>query len=361
VPVTYNNLYEQLYQYENLHIAYLEARKEKRYREGVLRYTANLEENLIDLQNHLIYQSYVVSDYHKVIIRIPKKRIIMILPFRDRVLQWAIYRVVNPIFSRSFIKDSYGCVKDKGNLRAVRRIQYWMKLLGRQNKEVYVLSLDIRKYFFRVPHEVILNTLRKKIADERMMWLLETIICSKKSAFGLPHDVIDVEDAELIYDVGMPVGSLVSQMIANIVLNEADQYAKRVLQIPHYIRYMDNFAIFSNDKQELHRYKALMKGFLYENMRLELSAENITRARDGLEFAGYRVWADKLILRKSTTLRMKRSLKHVVQQYRDGAISLEKANSVFQSYRGMLDHCDSNSLTNKVLEDFALIRKSTPE
>jgi len=357
----YRNLFEQVYQYDNLHQAYLEARKDKRFRDGVLRYSANLEENLIDMQNHLIYQSYAVGEYRKVIIRIPKKRIIMILPFRDRVLQWAVYRIINPLFERSFIKDSYGCVKEKGNLRAARRIQYWMKLLGRQNREVYILSLDIRKYFFRVPHDIILDILRKKIDDERMMWLFETIICSKRNAFGLPLDVVDVEDAKLLFNIGIPVGSLISQMVANIVLNEADQYAKRVLKIPHYIRYMDNFAILSNDKQELHRYAALIKRFLHENLRLDLSAENITRARDGLEFAGYRVWHDKIILRKATSLRMKRSLNYIMKQYSAGEISLEKARSIFHSYRGMMEHCDNDSLMKKVLDDFVLVRKTQPK
>jgi len=361
VPKTYRNLFEQVYQYENLHAAYLEARKDKRFREGVLRFSSNLEENLINMQNHLIYQSYKVGEYREVIIRIPKTRIIMILPFRDRVMQWAIYRIINPIFERSYITDSYGCIKNRGNLKAVSRIQYWMKLLSRQKREVYVLSLDIRKYFFRIPHDAILDILRKKIADEKMMWLFELIIRSRTKAFGLPPDAVDIEEAELIWGIGMPVGSLVSQMIANVVLNEVDQYAKRVLQIPYYIRYMDNFAMFSNDKQELHRYKALIKRYLHEHLGLDLSAESITRARDGLEFAGYRVWADKLILRKSTTLRMKRRLRHVMQQYSDGKISLEKAESVYQSYRGMMEHCDNKSLENKVLKDFVLTKSWVEE
>ena len=356
MPKTYSNLFEQVYQYDNLYEAYIEARKNKKYREGVLRFSANLEENLIDLQNHLIWQSYKVGEYRKTLIHVPKKRIIMVLPFRDRVLQWAIYRVVAPIFERSYITDSYGCIQGRGNLNAVRRIQYWMRLLSKGGGEVYALSMDVRKYFFRIPHTVIMDALARKIKDPRMMWLFETIICDPNQDFGLQTDVVDLEHAQMVKGVGMPVGSLVSQMIANIILNDLDQYAKRKLRIPYYLRYVDNFAEFGLDKIVLHKHKKLLERFLFDKLGLTLSAANVTRARDGFEFAGYRIWADKLELRKSTTLRMKRRLKHVMSLYYEGLMSMEKARSVLASYRGMMMHCDNPALMEKVHEDFVLTK-----
>jgi len=358
---TYKNLYEQVYDYDNLYHAYLEARKSKRFRDEVLEYSANLEENLINLQNHLIYQSYRVGNYKRVIIRIPKKRIIMVLPFNDRVLQWAIYRVVNPLFTRSYISDSYGCIVNRGDLKCVRRIQYWLKLLEHEKKPAYILSMDIRKYFFRIPHDIMLKTLRKKIADERLMWLFETIVKSKTTAFGLSTDVDDVEMTEMLWDVGMPVGSLNSQMIANIVLNELDQYVKHIMKVPYYLRYMDNFIIISDDKAELHRQKEIIQRFLHNELRLDFSYAEVSRARDGIEFAGYRVWADKLHIRKSTALRMKRNTRHVMKLYSENKITLESAVATFRSYMGMISHCDNQSLMKKMLDDFVLVRNSQPE
>lgn len=359
MPKSYSNLYEQIYDYENLYNAYLEARKSKRYREGVLRFSANLEENLIVLQNHLMWQSYTVGEYRRTIIRIPKTRIIMILPFKDRVLQWAIYRVIYPLFEKSFISDSYGCIEGRGDLAAVRRIQYWLNKLGKDGRDVYALEMDIRKYFFRVPHDVILDTLRKKISDNRVMWLLDTIVNSKTTPFGLPHDVSDVETAEMLWDVGMPVGSLISQMTGNIVLNELDQFIKRKLRVKHYIRYMDNFNIFGHSKPELRDLKAQIELFLHHQLRLDFSKAEISNTKHGIEFAGFRVWSDKLHIRKSTTLRMKRRLAHVKRLYSEGKIPLEKARAVFNSYyRGLLAHCDNDSLREKVLEDWVLARHS---
>lgn len=353
---TQKNLYEQIYDYETLYNAYLEARKNKRYRDEVLVFTANLEEELINLQNHLIHQSYEVGRYKEVIVRIPKKRIILILPFRDRVMQWAIYSVLRPLFERTYITDTYGCIKGRGDLAAARRIQYWLRQFDNDPRTPYVLMMDIRKYFFRIPHDVIIRVLRKKIADERMMWLLELIVRSRTTPFGLPVDAFDVENTPRIWGIGIPVGSLFSQLVANIVLNELDQYVKRSLRIKHYIRYMDNSLIFGYDKSELHRIKAQIERFLHEELGLEFSNASIHKANTGIEFAGFRIWSDKLHIRKSTTLQMKRRLKRVRALYTERRITLEKAISIFQSYRGMLSHCDNKSLVEKVHEDFVLTK-----
>jgi len=353
---TYKNLYEQIYDFENLHQAYLMARRNKRFREGVLAFSANLEENLIDLQNHLMHQSYKVGNYIEKLIYIPKKRIIMILPFRDRVVQWAIYRVLRPIFEPSYITDSYGCIRGRGCLAAVRRIQYWLTMLEDDPRPLYVLSMDIKKYFFRVPHDVILGILGSKIADKQAMWLCDLIVNSRTKAFGLPLDVIDVANAEMLWDVGMPVGSLFSQMVANIVLDKMDQYVKRDLQQKYYLRSVDNSAIFSFDENQLHILEAQIARFLHEKLGLEFSATSIRDARDGFEFVGYRIWSDKLILRKSTSLRMKQRLKLVKKLYSEGKISRETATSTYHSYLGRMQHCTNNSLMEKVKKEFVLVR-----
>ena len=355
---TYKNLYKQIYDFENLYQAYLNARRNKRFREGVLRFSANLEENLIDLQNNLIYQTYKVGEYRERIVHIPKKRIIMILPFRDRVLQWAIYRIINPLFERSFIPTSYGCIKGRGGLRAVQKLQYWLRLTDKEPEKHYALQMDIKKYFFRIPHDILLGILREKVADDRVMWLFDTIINDPQKAFGLPPNVVSLENAERLWGIGMPVGNLTSQMLANIVLDKVDQYIKRVLRVKYYIRYNDNMLIIGKDKQELHRIEAQVGRFIHENLCLEFSATSIQPTHSGITFVGYRIWSDKLILRKPTSLRMKQRLKTVQHLYGSGTIPLEKALSSISSYLGMMSHCTNTCLRDKVLEDFVLVRHS---
>lgn len=120
----YGNLYEQIYDFENLYQAYLKARKNKRYRAEVLEFSANLEENLIQIQNELIWKMYQVGRYREFYVYEPKKRLIMALPFKDRVVQWAMYLVLNPLFNKTFIEHSYACRVGKGTHRAADKLQH---------------------------------------------------------------------------------------------------------------------------------------------------------------------------------------------------------------------------------------------
>ena len=113
------NIYEKIYDFENLHKAWEEARKGKRYRDDVLIFNRNYEEQLINIQNHLIYETYEVGKYHTFYVYEPKKRLIMSLPFKDRIVQWAIYRQLFPLYEKTFIFDSYACRKGKGTHKAV--------------------------------------------------------------------------------------------------------------------------------------------------------------------------------------------------------------------------------------------------
>lgn len=355
---TIKNIYEKIYDFENLYQAYLSARCCKRYREEVLAFTANLEENLIEIQNELIYQTYKVGKYHEFYVWEPKKRLIMALPFRDRVVQWAIYRVVNPIATKSYITDSYACIVGRGTHNAVQRLQYWLRLVGNRPEKCYYLKMDVAKFFYRIPHEKVFEILSRKFADSRLIWLFKAIIDSENTAFGLPLGYIDVETAPRLYNVGMPIGNLTSQMMANIYMNEVDQFCKRKLRIHYYMRYMDDMLIISDDKRKLQKYKELIERFLNEQLKLELNNKTAIRPCTlGVEFCGYKVWNDHIKLRKSTALKMKRRLSLIKKKYSEGEIPLEKANNALTSYMGLMKHCNSYRLKNKILEDFVLVRK----
>lgn len=130
--------FDEIVDFENLHTAYLHARAGKRYRGETLRYTAKLTEELIQLQNELIWGTYKVGPYRMKEIKIPKSRIIMALQFRDRVCQWAIYQKLNPFYERIYIDDSFGCRMGKGTVRARQRLQYWLRKVNRSSKKYYI-------------------------------------------------------------------------------------------------------------------------------------------------------------------------------------------------------------------------------
>lgn len=347
-----NHIYSKIYDFENLYAAYLEARKAKRYRHDVMRFTANLEENLIELQNELIYKTYKVGRYNEFFVYDPKKRLIMSLPFRDRVVQWAIYRQINPLFDKRYISTSYGCRVGGGAHRAVKKLNEYIRA---QPGTAYVLKMDVSKYFYRINHDVLMATLRNMIKDEDLLWLLETIIRSDHN-FGIEVDDWDYT-GERLSSVGMPIGNLSSQMFANLYLNAADHFAKEVLRCKYYIRYMDDIVIVDTDKKRLREVLRAMDNFLVNRLALKLNNKTCIRtATQGVDFCGYRVWRTHIRLRKKSAIKMKHRLKYLQKQFAQGRISTAKFKNSLMSYMGMLEHCDSYSLKEGLLSSICLQR-----
>lgn len=340
--------------------AHRNARKQKRFRDETMKFTAELERNLLEIQRELRDGTYETGEYRRIWVTIPKRRLVMALPYRDRVVQWAIYLLLNPYFDKRFIEDSYACREGKGSHEALDRLQYWLRKVSRKpGTKWYYLKLDIAKYFYRVDHEVLLGILRKHTADDGLMRLLKKIVNNDKEPFGLPAGKRpeDVPREEWRFDVGMPIGNLSSQLFANIVLNELDQYAKHKLKIRYYIRYMDDVVILGNDKRQLQVWRDEIKTYLQDVLRLELNKKTAIRPIGmGIEFVGMRVWATHRVIRKSTVRREKRAVKSIAGKVNRGEMSKPDAMRRIDSMRGMLDHAESAAMRwrlNKILLDKA--------
>ncbi|WP_427340947.1 reverse transcriptase domain-containing protein [Caloranaerobacter sp. DY30410] len=352
----HGNLYEKIYDFENLYQAYLEARKNKRYRQDVLEFTANLEENLIQIQNELIWKTYKVGRYREFYIYEPKRRLIMALPFKDRVVQWAIYRILNPLFDKTFIEHSYACRVGKGTHAAADRLQYWLRKVSRKPEKWYYLKLDISKYFYRVDHDVLIKILQNKIKDKDLIWLLKVIIDSNGMKFGLPLGA-EPGECERISGKGIPIGNLTSQLFANTYLNELDKYCKHELKVKYYIRYMDDVIILHNDKKYLHEIKNLIEIFLNESLKLHLNNKTAIRPISvGIPFVGFRVWATHRKMKKKSVKKIKKRLKFIKKEYEAGRIEFDKVNATVQSYLGIMKHFNSYNLRKKLFDNFVLVR-----
>jgi hypothetical protein len=275
------------------------------------------------------------------------------------VINCGAYNVLWPIYTKSFYEHSYGSIKGRGPVRAATQLQYWMRLVQSKPQKWWVGKADIAKFFFRIPVEVQLRELGRPLDDPDMMWFLETAIKADGRPLGLPVDCTDVLEAERISGVGMQVGSLISQMTANVVLTPLDHFMKRTIGIPFYIRYMDDMIVMAPSKAQAWEAVDAIDDYLREHFALQLNKRtSVVPYNFGVEFVGRRIWPHKIELRRSTALQMKKHLKYVMENYAVGKLPFDYAKSVIVSYLGLMKHCNCNALREKVLQDFVLMRKS---
>lgn len=353
----FNVTYEQIASYSNIYATYLDARKGKSERNEIMRFSLELDAHLNDLYNDLQEERYKVSGYRIIYIYVPKKRLIMALQFRDRVLQWAVYRLLNPLYEKTYIKDSYACIKERGREKAAFRLQYWLRQTERKPKQYYYLKLDISKFFYRVDHEVLLNILKRRIKDERLIKLFDKIINSEKRAFGLPLgvDPCEIDPREMLFDKGMPIGNLTSQMFANIYMNELDQYLKHELHLKYVIRYADDCIILHDSKEELWQVLEKVETFLLKNLKLNLNNKTVIRPTTcNIDFVGYIINKDEIRLRSATVKRMRSRIKYIVKAYERGEMTLQEVNATMQSYFGLIKHCTNEGLRENIINGFVL-------
>ena len=360
-------LIEKIASWGNLLDAYYHASSEKWYKVDSMQFTDRLEENIIQLQNELLRGTYKVGRYHQFYIYEPKKRLIMALQFRDRVVQWAIYLQVNKYFDRKMMYHSYGCREEKGHIKAAETLQKWSSLAVRRNRDARYLKLDISKYFYRVSHEVLMDIVKREYPnDPEFVSLMNTIVNCEHTAFGLPQGLTidDVGREDMLYDVGMPVGNLTSQLFANICLNELDQYIKHELKVHIYVRYMDDMILEFDDKEtslaDAHYCLDKIDAFLKERLHLSLNSKTtIGYVRNGITFVGCRVYPGWRKLTKQSSRNAQRKMMQVCKQYAREEISYLEANQSISSYLGQLKHVKADGLERWMFENIVLQRHRT--
>ena len=351
------NVFDEIFSIDNLYAALEDASQGRRYNKDALIYNLDVWAMVQEIRNEIFNGTYSIDRYYIFYVYEPKKRMIMSISFKHRIVQWAIYRVINPVLVKGYIEDSYGCIPGRGSLSAMQRLKYWVVMASRKEEQWFYLKLDISKYFYRISHRVLKKILAKKIKDKRLLKVLYSIIDCEHTPFGLPlgRSPGDVPLEERLFDVGMPIGNLLSQLFANVYLNELDQYCKRELQIRFYIRYMDDVIILCNSKLQLRIWKDQIEQFLLQELELHLNKKTCIRPiGQGIEFVGYRIWAERVVIRKSTTLRIRRALRGMSAKYTDYKITMQDFSETLQSYLGMLEHCNSDALINKILDEIVL-------
>lgn len=327
---TVNHLYEEVTNFDNLLLAVQKARKGKKYKPTVAAFHFQLEENLLSLQQQLQSKTYHPGKYRTFHVYDPKQRMISAAPFGDRVVHHALCNVIEPIFENTFIHDTYANRKGKGTHKAIERYQQYAK------QYAYVLKCDIRKFFPSIDHEILKQEIRRKICCKDTLWLVDRIIDNSNPQE--PHlQWFPGDDlfTPMTRKRGLPIGNLTSQFWANVYLNRFDHFVKEQLRAPGYIRYVDDFVLFSNDKKQLNAWKEAITHYL-AGLRLipHPNKTHIHQTKDGVPFLGFRVFPNHKYVRKEKVKRYRRHLKNNVRLKDTGELSPQTLEDQLNAWLG---------------------------
>ncbi|TAN41080.1 MAG: RNA-dependent DNA polymerase [Nitrospirae bacterium] len=341
----HGNLFSKIASFETLYAASRKARKGKRLKDSVMAFEKNIEVELFRLKEELIAGRYRPGTYNEFTIYERKPRKISAAPYRDRVVHHALCNIIEPIFDKTFISESYACRKGKGTHSALDRFTAFC----RKNK--YVLKTDIRKYFASIDHEILFEKIAKKIKCRDTLWLVKLIIDNSNRQ----EPVNDYFEGDSLFEPvdrrkGIPIGNLTSQLFANIYLNALDHFIKEVLGCRCYIRYVDDITVFGNDKKRLWEIKAGIEKFLIKD-RLKLHPKKtvVIPASAGVDHLGYRIFQTHRRLRKDTSLRFAGRLRNLRRLFGQRVITFAKMNASVQSWLGHAKHADTYGLRIKIL------------
>lgn len=341
-----NNLFEKIISFENILNASKKARRGKRYKASTAMFEYNLERNLLKIIEVLSNKTYVPGAYCDFHIYDPKKRIISAAPYFDRVIHHALINIIEPIIGKSFIHDTYACIKGKGTHKAVQRYREFQK------KNNYVLKCDIKKYFESVDHDILLYKVTNKIKCKDTLWLVTKIIDSRQSSKELTYFEGDDLFTPLYRKKGIPIGNLTSQFFANLYLSDFDHFIKEDLKAEYYIRYCDDFVIFGNSKTQINQMKLRIKNYLKTlRLRLHENKSRVFRTTDGIDFLGYRIFPDYVRVRKRVVKRYRKKLKKMAVDYKNGKFGFSEINNSIQSWIGHVKHADSYQLRKELFRN----------
>ena len=323
-----NHKFEDIVSIENLLKAWKEFVKGKRNKPDVQNFGLHLMDNVLALYFDLTNHVYSHGSYIHFNINDPKPSNISKATVRDRLLHHAVYRILYPFFERTFIADSFSCRLGKGTHKALGHFhEFANKASHNHTKTCWVLKCDIRKFFANINQQILIDILKRYIPDENIIQLLEEIILSFNNG---------------IAGFGLPLGNLTSQLFVNVYMNEFDQFVKHKLKAKYYIRYADDFVIFSDSRNILENQILIAKNFLKDKLCLELHPKKISikTLASGIDFLGWVNFPKYKVIRTRTKQRMFKK------------IAAKPQAPTITSYLGLLRHGKAQKIQNKILEQF---------
>ncbi len=366
---TYRDLYPKLCSFENLYLAYRDARRGKRKHASVAGFEYDQEKELLLLRDELQAGTWSPGPYHSFYIHDPKRRLISAAPFRDRVVHHALINVIEPIWEARFIDDSYANRLGKGTHRALDRCQQFAQ------RWPYALQCDLKQYFPSIDHALLRAELARRIRDETALDACDRVIASGVGVLSEEYDMqwFPGDDPSTLLPVagqgllaalrprGLPIGNLTSQFWANVYLNDFDHFVKQELKCKGYVRYVDDFLLFGDDKAQLWQWRSAVIDYLAGlRLRLHEDRAQAVLATNGIPFLGFRVYPTHRRLKRRNGVNFQRRFKGLVLALARREIGLEQLHA---AARGWINHArygDTFGLREAVLGRWALTPGPSP-
>ena len=329
-----NCFYKKL-TFESLLRSHDRAKKNKTNRYELLRFSVDIETNIVGIMNSLKDGSYRPGKYKVFTIYEPKERIIKCLPYRDRIVQqWYIYEFIKPYIIPRIINTCCACIDNRGTHYAVLMVDKYINIMKRKYGKYYVLKLDIKKYFYNIDKNILYKIMNSFVSDKKILWLTK----------------IFIYDDEI--DKGIPIGNYTSQYFANIYLSILDRYVKEVLKVKYYVRYMDDMVILLSTKEECRIVMEKIKMFLNKELKLELNNKSrYYPSKMGVNFCGYRIYDGYRLIRNGSKRKIKKRIKKWKKDNNMGCLDRKKMMISFNSWSSHIRHANSYHIYQKIYRE----------
>lgn len=357
---------------ENLYRQYYRCRKNKRNTVNALRFEAEQEKNLLALREALLQRSYRPGRSVCFFATRPKLREIFAADFRDRVVHHLLVDYLERIWEPIFIHDSCACRKGKGVHSGVRRLQAFLRQASANGtRPAWYLQLDVRNYFMSIDKDILFRLLAAKLKDDTALWLTHLLVyhdCTGDYVMrGEPRLLDSIAPHKTLFGAapgkGLPIGNLNSQFFANVYLNGLDQFVKHELRCRHYVRYCDDFVLLSDSPEQLAEWRGRIETYLRDALCLALNPRQILApASNGVNFLGYIVRRDYLLVRRRVVNHLKQRLREFesklvsdpagVRCYRFDRVVLDQLAATLSSYLGHFKHANSRNLWQSIWRRF---------
>lgn len=335
MPKRINNIFYSKIKFRNMMSAFNRTAKGKRTSKEVILFEMNLATNLIEILKEIYYGKYKPGRYRYSTILIPRKRTIMSLPFKDRVVhQWYVEEFLKPIFLPKFINDSYAGINGRGTYNAICKLHKYMKIMNKRNKHYYILKCDISHFFDSINKKILFSIISRYVKD--------------KDFLAFTYRLLYLSDER---EIGIPIGNYSSQFFANIYLNELDHYIKEKLKVKYYVRYMDDFVLLVNSKQEAKELKGIIEDFLCKKLNLNFNQKtNYFKNTQGVNFCGCKITHSKKYLNKNAKKRLYATVRKWRKLYKKNRLNYIETCKCLNSWQGYMRNMNCEGLFDNILK-----------